>query len=135
MRSPMDNSDDVESRAEGARISAKKATLQSVNPTEKSTAVEQKKITIKKATKPKMDLDALVGDRIKFKKSSSIKSSYSLNVNLYQKAALFIVSAQEGMTKKTVIDNYSFNDIIKNAEKAGLDDSIVEELFDSGKIK
>ena len=125
-----ENHEDVSGRAEVAKELAGNATVKSVASTPK-TAKEVKE----KATKPKIDLQSLLDEDSKFRKVSNKKSSYSLNVNLYQKAALYIVSKQTGLTKKAVIDQYSFNDIVKVAEKAGLTDSLVKEMFEQSMIK
>lgn len=125
-----ENHDDISSRAAVAKELAGNATVKSVASNTK-TPKEAKQ----KATKPKIDLQSLLDEDSKFKKISNKKSSYSLNVNLYQKAALYIVSKQTGLTKKAVIDQYSFNEIVKVAEKAGLTDSLVKEMFEKKLIK
>lgn len=133
MRKPTEvdeNHEDVSNRADAARELAGNATVKSV--ASKSSTPKKAK---PKVDKPKIDLQSLLNEDSKFKKLSNKKSSYSLNVNLYQKAALYIVSNQTGLTKKAVIDQHSFNDIIKIAEKAGLTDSVVKEMFESKYIK
>ena len=125
-----ENHDDVSSRAVVAKELAGNATVKSVASNNKAP-----KEAKQKATKPKIDLQSLLDEDSKFKKISNKKSSYSLNVNLYQKAALYIVSKQTGLTKKAVIDQYSFNDIVKVAEKAGLTDLLVKEMFEKKLIK
>jgi len=120
-----ENHEDVSDRAVAAKELAAEATVISVASKEVKP----------KAAKPKIDLQSLLDEDSKFKKVSNKKSSYSLNVNLYQKAALYFVSKQTGLTKKAVIDQYSFNDIVKVAEKAGLTDLLVKEMFEKSLIK
>jgi len=125
-----ENHEDISDRAVVAKELAAEATVISV------ASKETKPKEVKpKAAKPKIDLQSLLDEDSKFKKVSNKKSSYSLNVNLYQKAALYFVSKQTGLTKKAVIDQYSFNDIVKVAEKAGLTDLLVKEMFEKSLIK
>lgn len=125
-----ENHEDVSDRVVAAQKLAAEATVKSVASNTKAP-----KEAKQKAIKPKIDLQSLLDEDSKFKKVSNKKSSYSLNVNLYQKAALYIVSKQTGLTKKAVIDQYSFNDIVKVAEKAGLTDLLVKEMFEQRFIK
>lgn len=120
------NREDLKKRAKNAQEVATNASL-------KSSIKAPEKVENKNETSVFDTLLSAEGS--KFKKNSKERKVYSLNLNLYQKAALFTVAKSDGCAMKEALNRFSLSQIIKKAETLGLDERLVKELFDKKLIK
>lgn len=112
-------------RAKNAQDVAKNASLKSVSDNDKNSADSERTISD----------SFFVKTPNKFGKDSKERKVYSLNLNLYQKAALFIVAKSESCKMKEALNRFSLSQIMKKAESLGLNENLVEELFNNKLIK
>lgn len=139
MRQPLvidkERDDELSQRAKTASELSDNATIRSNVPIKpKKPKKPQNNDSSKKASAKELLRSLTDKNESIYQLNSKEKNNFTLGLNYYEKAALYIVSKKEGITKRSVIFKYPFNQIIKIAESAGMNSDVVEELAKDKKL-
>lgn len=79
-------------------------------------------------------LSSLVSSSI-FSKNNKDKKTYNINLNKYEKAALYVLAKSQESSMQQYIQEYFISEVIKEAEKMGLNQETVKEIYKQKFIK
>ncbi|GAA5143616.1 hypothetical protein [Thalassotalea piscium] len=141
MRSPTTKSsrviksdpNELDSRAKIAEKLGGNAPLQ--YSAEKKRVIPKNTEPVAKATGPSVDLLSSLISSSEYSKNNKERKTYNINLNKYEKAALYVLAKSQEKSMQQYIQEAFISQVLKDAEKLGLNEETVVEIYKQRLIK